>query len=208
MAIDSTSGSGAFGRWRVDGFGLPLYRYTLDQTRSPIARQPEIQGRTDAWHQLGNEHAIALASNDGFAQLWSQDRRYQWANRYRADARQYGGGFGYLRSGDDVISTLYPDRPRGAATVRDFGVGYARRRLRVAGLRVDERTFAPLGGGPVLVHEVTIRNTGSRSRAGSWFEYWGANPYDQAAARPIGLEAPRYRAAERTITVAQSSRGR
>ncbi len=102
-----------------------------------------------------------------------------------------------------MISTLYPDRPRGAPNVRDFGVGYARRRVRSGSLSVDERTYAPFGGGPVLVHEVTIRNTGSRTRAGSWFEYWGANPYDQAKRRSIGLAAPRYRAADRTISVAQ-----
>ena len=208
MAIDSTSGSGAFGRWRVDAFGLPLYRYTLDQTAAPIARQPEIEDSTDACHQLGNEHAIALASNDGFMQLWSQDRRYQWANRYRADAQQYGGGFGYLRAGDEVISTLYPDRPRGAATVRDFGVGYFAPAPGGGGTAGGRADLAPLGGGPVLVHEVTIRNTGSRSRAGSWFEYWGANPYDQATPARSGLEAPRYRPAERTIDRGTESGGR
>src|SRR5688572_32420306 len=51
VPIDSTSGSGAFGRWAVDGAGLPMYRYTLDQARAPFARQPELLGRTDAWHQ-------------------------------------------------------------------------------------------------------------------------------------------------------------
>jgi hypothetical protein len=94
VPIGSTSGSGAFGRWSVDGAGLPVYRYTLDQARAPFARQPELDGRTDAWHQIGNERAIAAASNDGHVQLWSQDRRYEWVNRYDPDALQLSGGFG------------------------------------------------------------------------------------------------------------------
>ena len=116
VPIGSTSGSGAFGRWAVDGSGLPLYRYTLDQARAPFARQPELLGRTDAWHQIGNERAIATASNDGHVQLWSQDRRYQWANRYDPGARQLAGGFGWLRSGGTAFSTRYADRPAGART--------------------------------------------------------------------------------------------
>ena len=91
VPIGSTSGSGAFGRWAVDDAGLPMYRYTLDQARAPFARQPELLGRTDAWHQIGNGRAIATASNDGHVQLWSQDRRYQWVNRYDPGARQLAG---------------------------------------------------------------------------------------------------------------------
>ena len=207
VAVNSASGSGVFGRWGVDHFGLPVYRYTLDQARSPFARQPELLGSTQAFHQLGNGRAIAMASNDGFVQLWSQDRRYQWANRHQPDARHHSGGFGYLRTGDAVTSTLYPDRPQGARTVREFGVGYATRRTDARGMRVDERVYPPLGGGPLLIHEVTIRNTGARARSGSWFEYWDANPYDQAAKRSVGLEAPRYSAATRTLSVSQRAEG-
>ena len=207
VAVTSPSGSGAFGRWRVDRFGLPVYRYTLDQARAPFARQPEILGSTQAFHQLGNGRAIATASNDGFVQLWSQDRRYQWANRYQPEARHYAGGFGWLRTAGTVTSTLYPDRPRGARTRREFGVGYFGRRTEARRMRVDERVYPPLGGGPVLVHEVTIRNLGPRTRSGSWFEYWDANPYDQAEKRAVGMEAPRHRRAGRIVSVAQRAEG-
>ena len=157
VPIRSTSGSGAFGRWAVDGAGLPIYRYTLDQARAPFARQPELLGRTDAWHQIGNERAIATASNDGQVQLWSQDRLYQWANRYDPDARQLAGGFGWLRSGSTTFSTRYADRPAGRAhppgvrhglrapnagqrrlPSRRAGLCAARRRTR-AGARGDDR---------------------------------------------------------------------
>ena len=152
VSVDSASGSGAFGRWRVDGFGLPVYRYTLDQQRAPFARQPEVEDSTEAFHQLGNGRAIATASNDGFVQLWSQDRRYEWANRYQPEARHYAGGFGYLRTGGDVTSTLYPDRPHGARTLREFGVGYFARRTEAHRMRIDERdTHTPgrrAGAGP------------------------------------------------------------
>jgi hypothetical protein len=167
VPIDSTSGSGVFGRWAVDGAGLPMYRYTLDQARAPFARQPELLGRTDAWHQIGNERAIATASNDGQVQLWSQDRRYQWVNRYDPRALQLAGDFGWLRSGGTALSTRYADRPAGSRTRREFGVGYVRRTVAAAGFRVDGSVYAPLGAGPVLVHEVTIVNATGRARSGS-----------------------------------------
>ena len=203
VPIDSTSGSGAFGRWAVDGAGLPMYRYTLDQARAPFARQPELLGRTDAWHQLGNERAIAAASNDGQVQLWSQDRRYEWVNRYDPAALQLAGGFGWLRSGRTAFSTRYADRPAGSRTRRELGLGYVRRTIAAAGFRVDERVHAPLGAGPVLVHDVTIVNATRRTRSGSWFEYWAANPFDQAEKRPIGLDRPRTGAGGRLLTVGQ-----
>ena len=78
---------------------------------------------TDAWSQLGNDHVVANAYNHGYTQLWSQDRVYEWVNRYSAANRQYAGGFGWLRAGGRTISTLYPDRPAGARTERVFGTG-------------------------------------------------------------------------------------
>src|SRR4051794_1359291 len=90
-------GSGIFGTWKTDQFGLPSYRYTLDQQHDPRAGQPEVNGRTDAWHQVGNDQHHAFASNDGYVQLWSQARSYQWANMYDPANNHYAGGFGYLR---------------------------------------------------------------------------------------------------------------
>src|SRR5262245_47313647 len=70
----SSYGSGAFGRWAVDGFGLPTYRYLVDEEAVPWARQPELNGDTAAQHELGNDHIVAAAYNHGYTQLWSQDR--------------------------------------------------------------------------------------------------------------------------------------
>ena len=52
VAIDSAYGSGSFGRWGVDGDGLPRYRYSIDEATAPQAAQPELNGNRDAWHQL------------------------------------------------------------------------------------------------------------------------------------------------------------
>ncbi len=80
--IASTYGSGIFGTWEVDHFGLPAYRYTMDQETDPRARQTELAGSTDAWSQVGNDRVVANAYNHGYVQLWSQDRTAQWMNRY------------------------------------------------------------------------------------------------------------------------------
>ena len=114
--MGSRFGSGAFGRWTVDPLGLPAFRYLVDQERFAPARQPELRGATEAQHQLGNDHIVAAAFNHGYTQLWSQDRLPQWANHYDPGRRHYGGGYGYLNVGGRVLSTLYLDRPRGAAT--------------------------------------------------------------------------------------------
>jgi Glycosyl hydrolase 36 superfamily, catalytic domain/Glycosyltransferase family 36 len=201
--VASTFGSGSFGRWTVDGFGLPAYRYEVDEQVAVRARQPELNGATAAQHELGNDHIVAAAFNDGYTQLWSQDRLAQWANRYAPEQRHYAGGYGYLNVGGRVLSTLYLDRPHGAATQRRFGIGYYHRSLRAAGVEVREDVYAPFGNDPVLLHDVTIRNTTAHTRRMSWFEYWDVNPYDQTNHRPRGLGVPRWDAAAKTLMVDQ-----
>src|SRR4051794_32826946 len=108
VRIDSSYGNGHFGSWQVDEFGLPAFRYTLDEAVDPRAKQPEIYRRTDttdAWHQVGNDHLHANAYNHGYLELWSQDRLMQWANRYDAANRHYAGGYGYLNLGGKVGRT-------------------------------------------------------------------------------------------------------
>lgn len=95
MPITSSYGSGDFGRWLTDGWGLPAYRNDTDEASVPWARQPELYSRpdpTDAWSQVGNDHITADAFNHGYTELWSTDRQYQWANRYDASTRHYAGG--------------------------------------------------------------------------------------------------------------------
>jgi len=202
--IASTDGSGSFGTWIVDRFGLPAYRYEIDEETAPRAAQPELGGKRHAWHQVGNDHIVANAYNHGWVQLWSQDRLYQWINFYDAASSHFAGGFGYLNTGGQVSSTLYDDRPAGAVTEREFGVGYYRRRMATEGIEIEEFVYAPFGDDPLLLHDVTIRNPSSAPLEASWFEYWDVNPEIQAETQfPRGYQSPVYDPSTQTLTVAQ-----
>ena len=191
--ISSAHGSGVFGRWRVDEHGMPAYDYTLDQTTDPRAQQPELDGDDANWSQVGNDAIVANAYHHGYVQLWSSARMYQWANRYDASSEHFAGGFGWLRLADGrTASTLYADRAPGSHLRRRFGVGYARKRMRLAGLRVSQTTTAPFGDDPALVDEVRIENTSSATRRLSWWEYWDVNPYDEAGDLRRGLAQAQY----------------
>jgi hypothetical protein len=202
--LGSRYGSGSFGHWGVDRFGLPSYGYTIDPATAPQAHQTELSGSTDAWHQLGNDYLVADAHNEGYVQLWSQARAYQWINRYDADAGHYSGGYGYLRLRDRTISTLYADRPAGARTARDFGSGYFHRLTASKPVAIDEHVYAPFGNSPVLLHDVTIRNTSHRRVRANWVEYWDVNPYDEYRDTPLGLASPRFSKSRRTLAVAET----
>ena len=204
--VASSYGSGHFGGWQVDEFGMPAFRYDANEATDAHAQQPELAGATQAQHQVGNDHIKGMAYNDGYTQFWSQDRLPQWANLYQAGSQHFAGGYGYLNVGGRVLSTLYLDRPAGSSFARQFGVGYYRRRLDAAGVTVSESVYAPFGDDPVLLHDVTLRNTGPTTEHASWFEYWDVNPYYQTTGfqRNIGMDAPVWHADTRTLTVAQN----
>lgn len=208
-SIASRYGSGSFGRWEVDEFGLPAYLYTANEQRDPHARQVELGGATRAQHQVGNDHIKGMAYNDGYTQFWSQDRLAQWANRYQPQSRHYGGGYGYLNVAGRTISTLYLDRPAGALTEREFGVGYYHRVLRTDRLSIVENVYAPFGNDPLLLHDVTITNLGSGTRPMTWYEYWDVNPYSQTQGDQfsVAIGRPTWESTTRTLAVAQRDPG-
>ncbi|MFL5781205.1 MAG: GH36-type glycosyl hydrolase domain-containing protein, partial [Thermoleophilaceae bacterium] len=217
-------GSGSFGRWHGDRYGLPVYRYAIDEERAPQAARPELVGLRSAWHQVGNDRLTADAFNHGYTQLWDQERLFQWANLYEPARHHYAGGYGYLHvRGGRTISTLYDDRPRGARVTRDFGSGYYARTTRSGRLAVAERVYAPFGDDPLLLHDVRIVNRSSRPLKASWFEYWDVNPAfplpDKPARagsghvnRPVqqihrAMDSPRWDPGARTLSVAQRPSG-
>jgi hypothetical protein len=204
-SIASSYGGGSFGSWVVDGFGLPVYRYTADEQSDPDAAQIELGGATRAQHQVGNDHIKGMAYNDGYTQFWSQDRLAQWANLYQPQSRHYAGGHGYLNVGGKTISTLYLDRPASARIERDFGVGYYHRVLRADRVSIVENVYAPFGNDPVLLHDVTITNLGYEMRRMTWYEYWDVNPYSQTqgAQFHVAIGSPAWSSTTRTLTVAQ-----
>ena len=59
-------GSGYFGEWITDPFGLPAYGYTCNQITDPKALSPvhkEWRSPTDHTHQVGNDRLVAAVSN-------------------------------------------------------------------------------------------------------------------------------------------------
>jgi hypothetical protein len=201
--IDSSYGSGSFGTWGVDPFGLPDYRYTLDEQTAPQAAQPELDGNRDAWHQIGNDRVVADAFNHGYVQLWSQDRSYQWTNFYDASADHFSGGYGYVNLAGHVYSTLYPDRAPDETVTRTFGAGYAQTDATMPGLTVSARVYAPFGNDPLLLHDVTLTNTSSATESPTWFEYWDVNPAMPPANTIRSTASPVYDAGTQTLSVAQ-----
>ncbi len=202
--VDSTYGSGNFGAWFTDRFGLPAFRYDADEQSDARARQPELAGATEAQHQVGNDHIVAAAFNHGYTQLWSQDRLSQWANFYDPASQHWAGGYGYLNVGGTVASTLYADRASAAPFERDFGVGYFRKTTSAAGLEIEQVVYAPFGDDPLLLDDVTITNRTGTPQTASWFEYWDVNPYDVSGKTNRGVGQATWDPSAATLSASQS----
>jgi hypothetical protein len=178
-----STGSGSFGRWTTDGFGLPAYDYGLDQHADARAAWTDSRGdeRREHWFAFGNARVNAIASNDGAIEVTLQDRGVTYLDKVDEKARAYGGGFSWLDDGERIWSTAYKWRPRGAVVTRRFGVAYAETVMEHAGVRTTRRTFSPDGDAPYVVDEVTIENMRPTRAALRHYEYW------DVARRPIEI---------------------
>ena len=172
--VPKAYGSGHFGEWIEDQFGLPAYRYTCDQTSDPKAVTPVYtvwRSPTDHTHQVGNDRIVAAVSNYGYVQARQDEGSSKFLNDYSPERSQYGGGIGYLTDGKVVLSTFYPGH---APTFeRIFGVGYLQKRVAAGNYAVDQVVFAPFGDDPLLISQVKIINRGSAAAELRWVEYWG-----------------------------------
>ncbi len=171
-------GSGYFGEWIEDEFGLPAYRYTCDQINDPKAITPMNEvwhSKTDHWHQVGNERLVAVASNYGYIQVRQDEGGPKFLNVYDPEYKHYAGGFGYLTDGERTISTFY--KGNNLYFERIFGVGYYRKTVEDGGYILDQVIFAPYGDDPILVSQVTIKNNREVAVNLSWVEYWGCFMY-------------------------------
>jgi hypothetical protein len=172
-------GSGHFGQWITDPFGLPAYRYTCDQVHDPKAISPTdavFRAPTDQFHQIGNGRVVALASNYGYIQLREDEGGAKFLNDYNPQQGHYGGGIGYLNDGKTTLATYYPGDAESFERV--FGMGYLRKTVRGGGYAADHVIFAPFGDDPVLVSQVTIRNDTRAAATLKWTEYWGCQTYE------------------------------
>jgi len=185
-------GSGYFGDWITDQFGLPAYRYTCNQIAEPKALSPvhkQWRGPSDHTHQVGNDRVIAAVSNYGYVQVRQDEGSPKFLNDYSPEHGYYGAGVGFLSDGNAVLSTYYPGG--GESFDRILGEGYFRKIVKGRQYDVDQVIFAPFGDDPVLLSMVTVTNRGRDAADLCWVEYWGSHNYQfsyrswmQATVRP------------------------
>jgi hypothetical protein len=171
-------GSGHFGEWIEDSFGLPAYRYTCDQITDPKAVLPvdkAWRSPTDHMHQVGNDRLIAVVSNYGYIQVRQDEGSPKFLNDYFPEQNRYGAGIGFLGDGDTILSTYYSGRAE--SFDRIMGMGYLRKKVAGPKYQIDQVIFAPFGDDPVLISQVTITNRSDRPRNPKWIEYWGCQNY-------------------------------
>ncbi len=172
-------GSGYFGEWMDDEYGLPAFRYTCDQINDPQAHtavSPGLLGPTEHIHQVGNDRIIALANNYGYVRVRQDEGCPKFLNDYDPETSQYAGGIGWLTDGHENLSTLYSGNP--ATFERVFGIGYFRKKVSSHNYSVDQNLSAPFGDDPVLLSQVTITNHSTAPASLRWIEYWGCQTYE------------------------------
>jgi len=171
-------GSGYFGEWIEDEFGLPAYRYTCDQINDSKAITPmhkEWRSETEHLHQVGNDRLVAVSSNYGYIQVRQDEGGPKYLNEYNPKRNYYAGGFGYLKDKDTILSTYYLGN--GRMFERIFGIGYLRKKVKTTNYNIDQIVFAPFGDDPILISQITIANNQDVEIDLKWFEYWGCNMY-------------------------------
>ncbi len=171
-------GSGYFGEWIEDEFGLPAFRYTCDQVHDAKAVTPVTPGilsTTEHVHQVGNDRLIAIVSNYGHVRVRQDEGSPKFLNDYSPERGQYGGGLGYLTGGAEMLSTFYPGG--GHTFERIFGAGYYRKKVTGASYSIDQAIVAPFGDDPVVLCQATIANHGTSRASLRWIEYWGCQVY-------------------------------
>jgi len=183
-SVPCTTGGGIFGAWALDGDGLPAYDYGLDQNADERARwdNTEEQDRRHHWASFGNSRVTAMASNDGWVEITTQDRGVTYLDKVDESANAFGGGFSFVDDGEATWSTAYKWRPHGSKTTRRFGMGYAESSMLHRGTAVARVTYAPAGDQTFVIDEVTIENTSDTPRAIRHYEYWDVRR------RPIEIE--------------------
>src|SRR5258708_4269230 len=153
-AAGKAYGSGYFGHWIEDEFGLPAFHYTCDQTSDPKAVtqvNPGILGSTEHVHQVGNDRITAIASNYGQVRVRQDEGSPKFLNDYAPERGCYAGGFGYLTNGKATLSTHYPGSAKSFDRV--FGAGYFRKKIAGDSYAVNHVIFAPFVSDPCLISQ-------------------------------------------------------
>jgi hypothetical protein len=177
-AAANAYGSGHFGEWVSDPFGMPAYLYTCNQITDPKAVSPVEKAwrfPTDHTHQVGNDRLVAAVSNYGYVQIRQDEGSPKFLNDYCPERDRYGAGIGFLADENIVLSTYYSSTAESFG--RTLGMGYLRKRVTGHQYQIDQVIFAPFGDDPVLISQVTITNHSKHASRPRWVEYWGCHNY-------------------------------
>ena len=169
----STAGSGAFGSWIQDAFGLPAYRYVPpgdeDLNRYNIMWNGKLAMATDHWHQVGNFRIAAMAYADGRVRFFDATRGPKWVSRE---------GRCHVRvDGHAVVKQKTP---------LIFGMGYVQREIRSGDVTHVRTVYAPYGDLPVLMIEHRIENRSSTHKTIRIREVWDGS-MQQITWSPLGM---------------------
>jgi len=174
---DCTYGSGSFGMWIVDEYGLPAYEYNLQHEKDRRALWWNSSGeeKRSHWHQLGNFRFVAIVDNDGFVQVFTEEAGFKWLNFYNDSENNFSGGFSWIDDGKEIWSTAYRFKPKNAKMKRIFGMGYFGTELTHNGISVVRKTFVPYGDDPLVISEISIKNEDAEEKEIYHYEYWDVN---------------------------------
>jgi len=181
ISADFEAGSGIFGKWVRDRYGLVAYQYEMDQNKDPGAVW--LTGKkslTLHWHQLGNLRTNAIATNDGYVQLFSNESAQRWINFHDPQKLKFSGGFGLVIDGGAAFTSFYPFRPEGANEKRVFGSGYFEKEIEHGQINLNETVFMPAGDLSAMVMRVSLKNLSQQKKKLTYIAYFDVNIKDLA----------------------------
>ena len=124
---------------------------------------------------FGNDRVNVMAVDDGYVQVYGNERGPTWMNRFDEDQRNLGGGFSYVRSAEGVFCSAYRYAPQGADTLRRFGLGYVETSTSFGGVSVRHRVYPPFGDDPLVLDELRLQNRSGGPLDVAHFEIWDVN---------------------------------
>lgn len=157
------NGSGSFGNWITDEYGLPAYNYTCNQLINYNSKTFTSYGySSDHFHQIGNDRLTATAHNGGYIQVFEGSRGFQWLTYRDEKKKKYGGGILLLQIGDNekIYSDLYKSDSLDNFTnfERIFGIGYFQKKFNLNDLEITHNISTPFSDDPIIISEIEIVN--------------------------------------------------
>ena len=180
-----TTGSGAFGHWGRDEFGLPIYHYTLDQHNSSVGEWHSSESlagmdepRRDHFHIMGNKRLNMKVSNQGVVELFKNDRGPVYLNHFDPERGQLGGGFSVIQEKDNTWLSAYEFTGSTNRDERSFGSGYFISQSEQNNINVKHTIFAPEGDHSFVIDRITLSNTSEEEKSFRHFSVWDSNRFE------------------------------